>query len=394
MRFTPYRSVLARPGVGRVIATSLLARAPTGMSSLAMVLLVSRHQGYGRAGLAVGVSIGLTCVSNPLLARLAISMGARRVLITTSIAYAGCMIGLASVPGSSYAGQVVACAGAGLCVPPVVAVVRGLWPRLFAAEAVQEVYGLEATAQELIFIVGPALVALLAAAAGAAAAVLVTGALGLVGTVALASSPVFRELGARRVRERHRLLRGSQLPTYVAAAFTMTVMFNMCDIAVVAFVSGRRATAAAGVVLAFWSAGSMLGGLLFGARAGVADDASVARGCLAIAAGVAAAAASPGRVGLAAILFLGGMVIAPGLGRLYARVAGLVPEIAATEAFAWIGVGLLAGSSLGSALGGLSVDTLGARSTFVLAAVVPTVVAAVLLLRSRPTAMADEPLPS
>ena len=383
MTFTRYRSVLARPGVGRVVATSLLARAPTGMSSLAMVLLVSRDHGYGRAGLAVGVSIGLTCVTNPMLARLAISSGARRVLVATSVAYAACMAVLAGVPGSSYAGQLVACAGAGLSVPPVVAVVRGLWPRLFTPEEVQVLYGLEATAQEAIFIVGPALVAVLAAAASPRAAVVTTGVVGLVGTVALASAPVLRELGARRVRERHRLLRASRLPVYVGVAFTMTVMFNMCDIAVVAFVSGRRANAAAGVVLACWSAGSMLGGLLFGARGGIADEGSVARGCLAIAGGVAAAAVAPGRVGLAVILFLGGMVIAPGLGRLNARVAGVVPEAAATEAFAWIGVGLLAGSSLGSALGGLSVDGLGARPTFVLAAVVPTVVAAALLLRSR-----------
>jgi predicted MFS family arabinose efflux permease len=368
---TQYRAALSRPGVTRVMATAMVARAPNGMSSLSMILLVSRHQGYGRAGLAVGLSVALTCVSNPTLARLAITLGVRRVLIVSSIAYAACMVALAVVPTSSYGLQLLCCAGAGLTVPPVVAVVRGLWPRLFAPEEAQALYGLEATAQETIFIVGPALVALLAAVWGPASAVVATGLIGLTGTVALATSPLLDEFGARRVRERHRLLRGSRLPMYVVIAFTLTVAFNMCDIAIVAFVSGRRANAAAGIVLAFWSGGSMLGGLLFGARGRVADEASVARGCLAIAAGVAAAAAAPGRAGMAAILFVGGMVVAPALGRLYARVAGIVPEAAATEAFAWIGVGLLAGSSLGAALGGVTVDALGARPTFLLAAVVP-----------------------
>jgi predicted MFS family arabinose efflux permease len=393
---TQYRAALSRPGVARVMATALVARAPNGMSSLSMILLVSRHHGYGRAGFAIGLSVALTCVSNPALARLAITLGARRVLIVSSIAYAACMVALASVPTSSYALQLLWCAGAGLTVPPVVAVVRGLWPRLFAPEEAQALYGLEATAQETIFIVGPALVALLAAVWGPSSAVVATGVIGLTGTVALATSPLLDQFGARRERERHRLLRGSRLPMYVVIAFTLTVAFNMCDIAIVAFVSGRRANAAAGIVLAFWSGGSMLGGLLFGARGRVADEASVARGCLAIAAGVAAAAAAPGRVGMAAILFLGGMVIAPALGRLYARVAGIVPEAAATEAFAWIGVGLLAGSSLGAALGGISVDALGSRPTFLLAAVVPAVVAGLLLIVARRAQVSGhaEPLPS
>jgi hypothetical protein len=293
------------------------------------------------------------------------------------------MAALALVPRSSYGAQVACAAGAGLCVPPVVAVVRGLWPRMFAAEDAQALYGLEATAQEAIFIVGPALVAVLAAATGAAEAVVTTGLLGLVGTMALASAPVLDANAGRRQRARHRLLRDSPLPAYVAIALALTVGFNMCDIAVVAFVSGRHATAASGVVLAVWSMGSMLGGLLFGGRGGIADDAAVGRGCLAIAASLGLAAAAPGRVGLGVILFVGGTVVAPGLGRLYARVAVVVPEVAATEAFAWIGVGLLAGSSLGAAAGGVTVDALGARAAFLLASVVPASAATALIVRSR-----------
>jgi predicted MFS family arabinose efflux permease len=140
----------------------------------------------------------------------------------------------------------------------------------------------------------------------------------------------------------------------------------------------------------------MLGGLLFGARGGAADEASVARACLAVAAGVGAAALAPGRIGLAVIMFVGGMFIAPALGRLYSRVAGIVPEDSATEAFAWIGVGLLAGSAVGAAAGGITVDALGARMTFLLAAAVPAAVAAVLLaVGSRDASLSDaEPLPS
>jgi len=386
-----YRSALARPGVARVLVTSLIARAPNGMSSLSMILLISRDHGYGRAGLAVGVTVALTCVSNPLLARLAITRGARRVLVPSAVVYAALMTALAVAPGSSYGLQLACCAGSGLAVPPVVATVRGLWPRLFTGEEAQALYGLEATAQELIFIVGPALVALLAAVAGAATAVVATGAIGLAGVLLLSTSPLLSEHGGRRDRERHRLLRDSRLVLYVAIAFTLTVAFNMCDISIVAFVSGKHASAASGVVLALWSTGSMVGGLLFGAGNRLADEVSVAQGCLAVAAGVAAAAAAPGRIGLAVIMFAGGMVIAPSLGRLYARVGAIVPEAAATEAFAWIGVGLLAGSSVGAALGGVTVDAWGSRVSFLLAAALPALVATLLLLAGRRQAAQAEP---
>ena len=383
MAFTRYRVALRTPGVARVLATSLIARLPNGMTSLAIVLVVSQNQGYGRAGLAVGLSVVMTCISNPVMARLAVSLGPRTVLLVASVAYAGFLSALAVVPSTSYAAQLACCAGAGLTVPPVIAVVRGLWPRLSPPDEVQALYGLEATMQELTYVAGPTLVAILAATAGPDAAVVASGLLGLVGVLALTAAPALDAYGGPRQRQRHRLLRTSRLPLYVGVAFTLTVAFNMTELAVVAFVSGRHASAAAGVVLAAWSAGSMLGGLLFAGRGGAVDDGTVAAGCLAVGASVAAAAAAPGSVGLGLILFAGGMTVAPALGRLYTRVAGVVPEDATIEAFAWIGVGFLAGASLGSALGGLTIDALGARATFLLASVTPALTTGVVLVMAR-----------
>src|SRR3954447_441586 len=258
MAFSRYRVALRTPGVARVLATSLVARLPNGMSSLALVLVGSQDQGYGRAGVAVGLSVVMTCISNPVMARLAVSLGPRAVLIVASVAYAGFLSALAAVP-SSYAAQLACCAGAGLTVPPVIAVVRGLWPRLSPPEEVQALYGLEATMQELTYIVGPTLVAVLAATAGASTAVVAAGLLGLGGRLSLTPSPARGGDRRPRQRERHRLFRTSRLPLYVGVAFTLTVAFNMTELAVVAFVSGRHASAAAGIVLAAWSARSMLG---------------------------------------------------------------------------------------------------------------------------------------
>src|SRR4051812_14365590 len=337
MALAHYRVALRTPGVARVLSTSLVARLPSGMSSLAIVLVVSQNQGYGRAGVAVGLSVVMTCISNPLLARLAVSLGPRAVLIVASVAYAGFLAALAAVPSTSYAAQLACCVGVGLTVPPVIAVVRGLWPRISPPEEVQALYGLEATLQEVTYIVGPTLVAVLAATAGAGTAVVAAGLLGLVGVLALATSPALDAHGGPQRGERHRLLRTSRLPLYVGVAFTLTVAFNMTKLAVVAFVSGRHASAAAGIVLAAWSAGSMLGGLLFAGRGGRVDDGAVAAGCLGVAASVAVAAAAPARVGLAVILFIGGMTIAPALRRPLTPVAGGIPKRASEERVALVG---------------------------------------------------------
>lgn len=140
----------------------------------------------------------------------------------------------------------------------------------------------------------------------------------------------------------------------------------MAEIATVAFVSGRHATAASGVVLAIWSAGSLAGGLGFGAGATRVTDRGLGLWVAIASAGLLIAALAPGRVGLAVILFASGAAIAPALARLYTRVGAVAPSAAPTESFGWLAVGLQVGASAGAALGGLAVDGIGARWTFAL----------------------------
>ena len=392
-----YRAVLRTGGVGRLLWTSLLARMPNGMSALAILLLVTRENGYARAGLVTGSYVAAAGLSNLALSRAVDRIGPRRVLVPTAVGYAAGLVAMALVPADAFFAELMLGVAAGASSPPVVSVVRGLWPRLLEPDVAQVVYGLEATAQELVFISGPALVALVAGVAGSPAAVILTAAFAFVGTVAFVSSPALRSAPRPSERVRHRMMRSTRLPLYVAVAIALTVALNMTDVGVVAFVSGRHASAGAGVVLALWSVGSMVGGLLFGVRSGQLDDAAVGRSTVAIAISVAIAAASPGPVGLAVVLFVGGSTVAPGLARLYARVGAVAPEGASTEAFGWVAVGLLVGSSIGAALGGVVVDSLGSRADFLLAAAAPAITGlAVLAWLRRRDALpaAADPLPS
>jgi MFS family permease len=363
-----YQQVLRRPHVKRLLLTAILARLPQGMSGLAVLLLLTPSVGYARAGLATGISVAGAGLSNVLLARAVDRVGARPVLLPAAVLYAAAMLGLAAAAHGRYAVQVGICAAIGLVTPPISSVSRGLWPRLLGDEESQVVYGLEATAQELIFIAGPATVALIAGLASARTAVVTSGVIGLVGALAYISAPPFADVVRRDARGRRtRVLFGTGVLRYAVVGVCLTLGFNMTDIATVDFVGGRRASAAAGVVLAVWSLGSLLGGLRFGAASQPVTDRTLARVVVLVGCGLAAAAVSPDSVGLAAILCLSGGAVAPALARLYTRMGAVASEGATTEAFGWLAVGFLVGSSLGSTLGGVSVDVIGPRWTFVLA---------------------------
>jgi MFS family permease len=389
-----YREVLRHEQVARLLVTAIVARLPQGMSGLAIILFLTPRLGYARAGVATGVSVAAAGVSNVLLARAVDRFGARRVLAPAATLYAGAMLALAASGDDRYGVLLLICAVIGLVTPPITAVSRGLWPRLLGEEQARVVYGLEATAQELVYISGPAAVALIAGLAGARTAVIVSGCVGLVGALAYVSSPVFGS--AMRPSEppvRSRVLLRSGVARYALVGVCLTLGFGMTEIATVDFVGGRQASASAGVVLAVWSAGSLFGGLLFGASTERVTDRMLARVSAVAAAGLALAALSPGPAGLAVVLFCSGAAVAPTLARLYTRMGMAAGEGSTTEAFGWLAVGFLVGSSLGAALGGLSVDSLGARWTFALAGAAAMCAVPIVLGGRRVTSLSDRQAP-
>ncbi|HEX3823434.1 MAG TPA: MFS transporter [Mycobacteriales bacterium] len=367
MVLTRYQDVLRRPHVTRLLVTSMLARLPQGMSGLAILLFLTPHLGYGRAGLATGLTVATAGISNVVLARSVDRIGARRVLGPSAALYAAGMLWLAAADHAHFVVQLAICAVIGLVTPPISSVSRGLWPRVLSEEQAQVIYGLEATAQEFVYISGPAAVALTAGLTSARIAVIVSGLIGLAGALAYISAPPFAAVvGGPGSGRGQRVLRSGAL-RYAAVGMFLVLGFSMTDIATVDFVSGRSASAKSGVVLAIWSFGSLLGGLWFGASNQKVSDRSLASVVAITASGLALAAVSPDVYGLTLILLLSGAAIAPTLARLYTRMSAVAPDGATTEAFGWLAVGFLAGASLGSALGGVSVDGIGPRWTFLLA---------------------------
>jgi predicted MFS family arabinose efflux permease len=386
VRSRGYLELLRTEHVSRLLFTSLVARLPQGMVSLAILLLLAPRDGYARAGLATGASVITGGISGVLLARQVDRRGARLVLVFASTWYAAALVALAVDADGGFAGQLLICAAIGIATPPITAVARSMWARLLDPSLSQRLFGLEATAQELVYIAGPGLVALIAGTAGPRAAVVATGGLGLLGVIAYVSAPPFGAV-RRTVRPpRHRVLRGTGVLGYVATGCCLTVCFAMTEIATVAVVGGRQASAKSGIVLVVWSIGSLLGGLWFGSPAGAVTDRGLAGTISCFAVLLTLSALSPDDVVLAVVLGCSGLALAPSLARLYTRIGVVAPEGSTTEAFGWLSTAFLIGTAAGSTLGGVSVDGLGARPTFALAgavAVVGAVIAAVKTTRPR-----------
>jgi predicted MFS family arabinose efflux permease len=293
------------------------------------------------------------------------------------------MVGLSLDAGGRYAGQLGIAALVGIAWPPVTAVARSMWAQLLGPDQAQRVFGLEATAQELIYVAGPALVALLAGTVGPRSAVITTGGIGLVGGVAFVSAKPFGSFEPKQRPRRHRVLRGTGLLGYAATGICLTVCLAMTEIATVAFVGGKQASASSGLVLATWSVGSLVGGLRFGSPAGAVTDRGLALTITVMGVVLGLASLSPDPVVLAVVLAGSGLAIAPSLARLYTRIGRIAPEGSTTEAFGWLGTAFLLGTAAGSSLGGITVDGLGARPALAISGLVAVCGAVLVGLKAR-----------
>jgi MFS family permease len=353
-----------------LFAACYLARLPVTAISLGIVLAVRESGGaYALAGLAAGAfTLGLSLTA-PLLARLADRRGAPVVIVVGSALSGGGLVALAAGLGSlpSVAVPPLALvAGAG--VPPLGAILRALLPVLVTPERLPRIYALEATGQELLFVIGPALLAAVVALGSARAAVAALGTLLAAGGVVFAL--VARRRGHVHDAEDARAaspLRAPALRAILAMAALVGIVFGTVEISTAAALERAGARDATGLVLAIWSAGSLTGGLTIARR--TSREARLRLRSLLMASVVAALPLPllvPWPAVLTAALFVHGLFIAPTFAATYELIPVAAPS-RLTEAFAWMSTSIVGGIALGSAVAGSAVAGGGAAVGFGLA---------------------------
>ncbi|WP_336632246.1 MULTISPECIES: MFS transporter [unclassified Microbacterium] len=380
-----YRDLLRTPGVARIIAAQLTARFPNGMTSLAILLHVEQQTGsYGSAGLVLAAASIGQATAGPVTSRWMGIWGMRRVLTLTTAVCVTAVLALALVP-MGVVGYMLFGLVAGLSTPPVQSAVRTIYPKIVNARQLTPLFSLDASLQEIIWILAPVVITIVATQVGTVPGLLLITLFLVAGGAWFILSP---EVGRVRIpRSRRGFGRVLGKPVVLLATVIGFLLIGACSAVEAAVVATfGHGGLEAGLVLAVFSVGSLAGGLAFGHIP--MGSWAMARRLTVVAVGLAAAVFVVGDLGPAtpwwvgACLVVAGVGVAPALAVMFAMTSASVKFSETAEAYGWIGTGQLIGAALGSAVAGFLIDGIGPAGAYGAAAglaVIGTLVAVVFV---------------
>jgi MFS family permease len=378
------QAVLRSPGALPLVAGRSLGALPVGMVPLGIILLLrARGDTYALAGLADGAyALGVAAMQPPL-GRLIDRFGMVAVLTPLTVVFPGTLVAFVLVAaGGAPAPALVALALlSGGTLPPLGACMRVLWPRLVAGEELRSTaFALDATLQELSFVLGPPLLALLVAVAGARTGLLAAAGAGFAGTTVFA----LRARPHRLRVERHGgALRSQGVRRVLVVSLLLGGGFGATEVALPAFSELHGARPAAGLLLAALAFGSACGGLAFGGRGMRLEPHRRLAICVAAYAVLAAPLLLAPSIPLMAVcIFLNGLPIAPVFAGSYTLLDRHAVAGTLTETFAWNTTMIFVGASIGTAVGGALIAPGSYRASIALSVVLGA--AALLFVLRRP----------
>lgn len=366
-----YRALFQVPHVNRLVLSGLLARLPMGMVGLALLLLVRDNGGsYAAAGAVSGAYFVATAIGAPIAGRLVDRRGQTRILLPRALIFPFVLLGVCALAllDAPLLAIAICAAAAGALMPPVGASLRSLWPRLFAdAERRSTAYALEASLQEIFFVVGPLLVALLTAIASPVLALAVAALAGGVGTALVALSEPVRAWQPEEERHAGSILGALESPgvrTIILLAGCLGLGFGGTEVGMPAFAEGHGGAELGSVPLALFAGGSLVGGLIAGARATGHPLRLLRISTFVLVIGLALPLLATSLPAMSVLAFLAGLPIAPAVMAAYGLIDTVARRGTAAEAFAWISTAVWIGLAAGTAAGGALIDAFGVRASF------------------------------
>jgi MFS family permease len=362
----------ASDGPRLIIGGILLA---PGQAAIDLVLLLALHRATGSfapGGLAVAVFTIANSGANLAQSRMVDRVGA---LWPLAVCAAGLLAAAGAISAALAASApvwviVVLAAVLGSLLPATGASLRSLWSaRLPDPDDRVAGFAFVSFSQEVGFIAGPAAFGAVATLVSPTAGLLACGASVCVGTFIVASvgsarAPSEAEQGTTTERPS---LRG--LVPVAAAIAWLGLGLGAFDVSVPAFAVQHGAASLGGVLLAVGSAGSLIGGALYGSRRWRTGVRPRLAACAAVSAvllllPVAAHALGP----MAAALFIACAPLSAALTTAYLFADERAPASRSTEAFAVVGLALNAGVAIGNAAAGRLVAHGNANHGFLLVA--------------------------
>jgi len=391
-----YAAVLGVPHVLPLVLASMLARLPTGIEGLAVVLYISQARGsFAAAGLVSGGFALGAAAGGPLQSRLIDHLGQRAVLVPAALGNAAAVGALIALTEFGAPAGVLAAIGVlgGVSTANISSAIRALWPEVLDGldHLVPTAFALDSVAMELLFTLGPLITAVVVALVSPAAALVLATVIGVVGTLAFVAQPPSRHWRPHPDAGSHGVLGALEsrgVRTLMLVTLPAGFGFGATEVSLPAFAGEHGSAALGGVLLAAWAAGSAAGGLFYGSR----SWGSLQRTYLILAAllplGFLPAHAAPSVAAMAVLILPAGMAIAPLIAAANQLAGQVAPPGAVTEAYTWPITALIAGFSAGAAVGGALIEAADWHASM-LAAFVAAIVGAVLAFARRRTLAAS-----
>ncbi|WNM27487.1 MFS transporter [Demequina capsici] len=361
---TTYRRLLAHPGALAFALAGLLSRFPTSMFNLSVILLIEGTYGsWEMSGRVAAVGVIAWAVQSVPTARLVDRVGQRKAMWPLTLIT---VLGAAIITATALTRGPEALLWLGVILGslsgPLGSLTRARWSYLLKTDdEIHTAFSLEGALDETLFVLGPTAVTLLATAVHPVAGLAVAVA-GLLVGMSLLLSQTSTEPPARGPEGTSGL--GLKVPGAVTAVSLLTVgvgfTFGTLDITTVAFAEEVGHAALGGLVLGIVSAGSFVGGLLYGARRWRTPLwGRVVVLSLLFALGFALVAQTTHLAVYAAVGFVAGLTIAPLLASADTVVQRVVAQAQLTEGMAWVRIGMGAGVAFGAWAAGRGIDASG-----------------------------------
>jgi MFS family permease len=314
-------------------------------------------------------------------------LGQRRVLVVAAVVdvvATGLLIALTET-GAPTVTLIVCGLVGGLAVPNVGGALRAMWSGLLRGREalLPTAFAIDSVALEVLFTAGPLVAAGIIAVASPLAALVVSAGCSLTGTLAFIaqrSSRAWKPSPDAGARGRLGALSSSGVRTLAVAALPVGFCFGAVQIALPGFAESHGQRELAGVLLATWSVGSLLGGLVYGAINWRRPPSSVYIWLSALLPlGFLPALGAPSIAAMAILIPAAGLLIAPQAAACNQLIGNVAPVGAVTEAYAWPVTATLVGFAPGTAIGGALVEHAGWEWCFVAAALTALLGFAVVL---------------
>lgn len=361
---TTYRSLFSIPGTRAFTAGNLLARLPAGMFGVSAVVMIAGSRGsYALAGAVTATGLAATALAAPWTARLIDRHGQSRTAVpATAVAVLGSLALLLCVHYGAPDWTLFAAYAATATTPNTGGMSRARWSHLLDGdtEALHTANSFEQAADELCFMLGPALAAFLCGTFFPEAGTL-TGAVLLLTGILIFTAQRSTEPPPSPTTKGRSPLRSPGIPPLIAGFVATGAVFGSMEVVTLAYANAAGHRAAGGAVLALQAAGSCAAGLLYGRLKPRGPAELRLRWCLLAMSALMPlpllAASTLGSLpALGAALLLAGMATAPAMITAMTLVQHRTPEGRLNEGMSLAVTALLLGIACGSAAAGWATD--------------------------------------